>query len=148
MYARGDFSFIKRDSERAMLEDAFQVISETEGAWDYLVQKGVPDPNSGFMFSRDSFLMKLGEKVDRHGKIGHSGATYGCTMREMERIAKKGWDTYVSEKLAAATATAAVPFFDALRTNSVFHQQIQEVDRVCAQQSGTISYSQIREIMG
>lgn len=108
MITRGDFSFILRDSERVMLEDAFQVISTTEGAWEYLARPDIPDPNCGFMFTRDPFLLKLGNQIDRDGKIGHSGSTYGCTMRQMEYIAKHGWDVFVEMKITQQNQSSLV----------------------------------------
>ena len=96
--AEGDFSFISNNSERAMLEDAYRVCNSLEGCWEYLARQDVPPPGEGFIFSRDPFLKNIGNFIDQDGKIGHSALTYGFTMRQMEFIAKKGWDAFVSLK--------------------------------------------------
>jgi hypothetical protein len=97
--AEGDFSFIASEIQRAMLEDAYRVCNSVEGCWEYLARQDVPPPGEGFIYTRDPFLMKIGNLVDADGKIGHSALTYGFTMRQMEFIAKNGWEAFVSLKL-------------------------------------------------
>lgn len=49
----------------------------------------------GFMFNDAQEV----RDIDREMKYGgHSGSSYGWTMRNMEYIAKKGWDAYVDFK--------------------------------------------------
>ena len=100
-YARGDFSFLpeRLSHEKNMLEDAWSAMESVTGSWEYLAKPDVPDPDKGFMFSRDPFLAKISKEVDKDGKIGHSGASYGWTMRQIESIAKDGWDAYVTLRL-------------------------------------------------
>jgi hypothetical protein len=43
-------------------------------------------PPNGFMFSDHTLV----SAIMNHMTIGHSGTTFGCTMRELERIAKNG----------------------------------------------------------
>jgi hypothetical protein len=97
---RGDFSFIKSAPRRLMFEDAFQVLESIPNAWTYLSQSNVPDHQTGFMFSSDAFLKEIGNQIDKDGKIGHSGSSYGATMRVMEFIAKHGWDAFVTRELS------------------------------------------------
>ncbi len=33
---------------------------------------------------------------------GHSGSSYGWTMRQMQFIAKNGWDAYVKERMPSS----------------------------------------------
>lgn len=56
------------------------------------VCEGKGGMKTGFMFSDAAEL----RDIDREMKYdGHSGASYGMTMRVMEFIAKNGWDGYV-----------------------------------------------------
>jgi hypothetical protein len=84
-----DFSFIRDDATRYFVEDAYKAVSSIEGGWDFL-KSYTPAENSGFMFSSDPMLDKIGAKLDQ----AHSGASYGYTMRQMEYIAKNGLEAY------------------------------------------------------
>jgi len=86
--SRGDFSFAD-NYEREMLADAYQAISVTE-SWD--VMKADPGPG-GFMFSANEYMKPINAALKYDG---HSGASYAWTMRQMQFIAKNGWDDYVS----------------------------------------------------
>jgi hypothetical protein len=164
-YSRGDFSFLKSDSEKAMLEDAMQAMERVAGSWDYLAQPDVPSQETGFMFSKDALLSKIGNEVDKEGLIGHSGSSYGWTMRQIEFIAKNGWEAYVTlrienekkreeeEKARKAAAEKPPryfndPFFNEMRSVPHLNAQIEEAERVAASQGGKLSYYQIRSIMG
>ncbi len=93
MVSRGDFSFIQSQNDRAMLEDAFQAVSKAE-AWNLLKDPSVPGKN-GFMFSQNPAI----EAISAHMKYGgHSGASYAFTMRQMEFIAKNGWEAYLEQR--------------------------------------------------
>jgi hypothetical protein len=96
--ARGDFTTLKIDDmEKEMLESAFNAISSVEGGWEFLKDYSPPE-NEGFMFvrSRPSMLEAIEVAlVNAYG--GHSGSSYGWTMRNMEAIAKKGWDSWASK---------------------------------------------------
>lgn len=88
--AEGDFQSLKMDDwNREMLEDAYKAVTKAN-RWDFLRRTDVPGPN-GFMFS-DWPQMKDIDTFMEYG--GHSGASYGCVMREMEYIAKRGWDAF------------------------------------------------------
>lgn len=53
--------------------------------WTYISQYS-PPANQGFMFSDDPKISSIGQKME----IGHSGTSYGWTMRYLERLAKQG----------------------------------------------------------
>lgn len=91
-YAPGDFSFLKSTWSREMLSDAYKAVSETES---WAIMKENPG-SGGFMFSSDPRYKIIGNAMKYDG---HSGASYGMTMREMQRLATIGWDTYVNESL-------------------------------------------------
>ena len=94
MIPRGDFASLGLDEHSVtMLTRAFTFVNETPGGWEVLAQPDIPGPN-GFMFSSDNRLNELSRKIGDDNEMGHSGASYGWTMRNMESIAKKGWDGY------------------------------------------------------
>ena len=93
--ARGDFTSLNIDShDMEMLVSAFNAISSVEGGWEFLKSYSPPE-GEGFMFVRNppEILDAINAAIsDAYG--GHSGSSYGWTMRQMESIAKKGWDAW------------------------------------------------------
>ena len=93
--ARGDFTSLNIDShDMEMLVSAFNAISSVEGGWEFLKSYSPPE-GEGFMFVRNppEILDAINTAIsDAYG--GHSGSSYGWTMRQMESIAKKGWDAW------------------------------------------------------
>ena len=95
----GDFNGLNLPKwQRGMIESGFKAIQSVDGGWEYLKTYD-PPADQGFMFSEPIGLRKQidAEIEKRYG--GHSGASYGMTMRVLERIAKEGWDTWAKEKL-------------------------------------------------
>ncbi len=96
--ARGNFAGLNLPKwDREMIESGFQAVSSVEGGWEFL---STYDPGQGgFMFS--SPPPKMNEINDAVNRLygGHSGASYGCTMRVLQYIAKRGWDVYAEEVL-------------------------------------------------
>ena len=91
MFDRGDFSFADSIS-RQMLEDAFQAVTVTE-SWEYIAK----DPVGGsFILCADKRMMAINEALKFDG---HSGGSYGWTMRTMQLIARVGWDAYLANYL-------------------------------------------------
>ena len=87
------FSFIKDVMTVMMLEDAHRAITKA-GAWDYMKT----DPGKGgYMFTTNETLTAINAHIDMDNCIGHSGASYGWTMRQMQYIAINGLEEY--EKL-------------------------------------------------
>ena len=76
------------DNDRIMIQDAINAINLTE-MWDYMKKQKNPD---GFMFSTDPELDIINKKIQYSG---HSGASHAWTLRQVEDIAKNGFDTYV-----------------------------------------------------
>jgi hypothetical protein len=90
----GDFSFVKDKETRIMFDDAYQAITKAE-AWDYMKT----DPgDGGYMFTQSDMLAKINTKMTYDG---HSGASYGWTMRTMQHLARTGWEAFVKEYSAA-----------------------------------------------
>ena len=89
MYARGDFSFITSANDRKMLEDGFQAV-ETTRTWEDL--KADPG-DGGFMFSNAPINGRITGAMALNDT--HSGMSYAWTLRNMQYIARNGWDAYV-----------------------------------------------------
>lgn len=89
-YNPGDFSFINDSHSKQMLEDGYKTITDLD-LWNWIANY-TPEEGKGFMFSSHDNITKIGNAM----KTGHSGASYGWTMRNMESIAKNGWDKFVN----------------------------------------------------
>lgn len=89
----GDFQSLKLDDwTRAAVEDAYKAVTKAN-RWAFLRRPDVPGSN-GFMFSKWPEM----KDIDIHIEFGgHTGASYGMTMRVMEFIAKNGWQAYVKQ---------------------------------------------------
>jgi hypothetical protein len=93
----GDYSWMKDASSREICMDAHKVISDL-GLWDWM-KTATPPADKGFSYwyPRPAEL----EKLDAALTSGHSGCSYGWTMRQMEFIAKHSWDSYVLKMKAS-----------------------------------------------
>jgi hypothetical protein len=72
-----------------MYETAFNAITQLE-LWTYMKNFC----GESFMFSKDTEVDHIYNKIVELGYAGHSGCSFGCTMRTMEFIAKHGLDTF------------------------------------------------------
>jgi hypothetical protein len=86
----GDFTLTKFDTHsQEMLTDAYKTITKLE-LWDTMKE----DPgDGGFMFSNHEFIRTISANLEFGG---HSGASFGWTMRIMQRLALEGWDTFLA----------------------------------------------------
>jgi len=89
-----DFLNIKDESSRFMFENAYQAITISEG-WDFM--KSFNDNQNGFMFSSNPMTGKIMSKMDELGYSGHSGFSFGWTMRMMEFLAKNGREAFLAK---------------------------------------------------
>ena len=89
----GQFEYINDVHSREMLVNAWQAINLTE-LWDFVKQ----DIDS-FMFSHDPRIDIIGNKMTELGYGGHSGASFGCTMRNMQYLAEYGEENFKTEIL-------------------------------------------------
>ena len=89
-YAPGDFSFISDEYEKKILTNMYRAV-EADRVWDYI--KNGPSGGS-FMFSEEASerLSGVSKAVEDDG---HSGASFACSLREIQFIARHGWDAYV-----------------------------------------------------
>lgn len=79
-------------SEKEMLEDAYQAIEKTN-MWDYMKK----EPVGGYTFTDDEELRLINRHLEYQG---HSGFSFGWTMRTMQQIAKLGEEKFIKECLA------------------------------------------------
>ena len=84
----GEFAYVENINERRMLQTAFKAITLTE-SWDF-----VREPIDSFMLSEDKRIYKIYNKIEEIGYHAHSGSSFGCTMRNMQFIAKHGEDKF------------------------------------------------------
>jgi len=81
------FSQIYETHDAEMLGDVYETI-KLMGLWDWF-REFEPHANEGFMFSPDLELATISGALKYQG---HSGASFGWTMRVVHDIAKNGWD--------------------------------------------------------
>lgn len=86
--APGDFSFMNTN-DNYLLSDAYRAIT-VAGQWDFMRTEEPPE-GQGYMFWPHPSLSAITKEMN----CDHSGASYGWTMRQMQFIAKRGWDEYV-----------------------------------------------------
>ena len=92
-YGNGNFEFVRDKSQREFLKSAHKAISICE-LWNWL-RIYEPPANRGFAFNSTPEIDKLEEQMWKDKINGnHSGASYGNIMRDMEYIAKNGYENY------------------------------------------------------
>jgi hypothetical protein len=92
---RGDFSFINDQYNRAMLAHAFAAVESVGRAGWQDLRNELED---GFMFTPPSEIrIRINEYLFENTATGsgHSGYSYGWTMRRMQFIAHLGWNRFV-----------------------------------------------------
>ena len=89
-----DFGFIKHPTDRFVLEEAYRVVTFLE-LWEFF-RTYVPDPNTGFMFDCHENVRRVSTLL----KTGHTGATFAFTMRQIQMVAKLGFESYKAEYIA------------------------------------------------
>ena len=88
-----NFNYLSCSQERKMLTNAFQAISITEN-WNFMKQ----DIES-YQLSSDPKIETISKKMNELGYDGHSGFSFGWTMRQMQTIAKYGAEYYKKRRL-------------------------------------------------
>ena len=89
------FHYLDDDNMRQMFETAYQAITITE-LWDYM-KKDVDN----YMFNSDGEVQRIYNKIEELGYEGHSGCSFGSTMRDMQFIANNGEKLFRQEYLQA-----------------------------------------------
>ena len=78
-----DYTSLYTKSDSEMLADADKAITEC-GLWDWM-KTYEPEKGNGFMFGDHPNLTRINNAM-KYG--GHSGSSYGWTMRVMQYVAK------------------------------------------------------------
>ena len=94
MESSSPFDFITNSYEKIMLDTAYQAITSLE-LWDYMKK-----PTDSYMLNSDNELHRIMDEIVKLGYDGHSGGSFGYTMRAMQFIAKYGLDEYQQSKIA------------------------------------------------
>jgi hypothetical protein len=89
-----DFSFITDDSSRMCIESGYKGVQLTQG-WNALRTFNC----ESFMFSHLPNIRRIMDAVNEQYDGGHSGASIGWTMRQLERISHVGVNVFKSEWL-------------------------------------------------
>lgn len=84
----GKMYYIEDNHYKLMMTNAWQAITQTN-TWDFVAQ----DIDS-FMWSSDPRINEITEKMCELGYDGHSGCSFGCTMRNMQYLAQKGEEEF------------------------------------------------------
>jgi len=100
---RGDFSFISDDDTRYALQSAYNVCNSTQGAWNLLLPE---PPSGGFMFDNRQEMDFLTSEIDNEYSPGHTGASMHFTLRNMQGIARLGWDQWVQTSINQQAAAS------------------------------------------
>jgi hypothetical protein len=79
--------------EQEMLQDAYQAI-EKANMWEYM--KGEPRGGGGYTFTDDEELRAINRNLEYYG---HTGFSFGWTMRTMQTLARKGEEKFIEECL-------------------------------------------------
>lgn len=85
------FNFIENPHEKVMLETAYNAITSLE-LWDYMKRPTY----GGYMMSSDKEVDLIMREIQKLGYDGHSGGSFGCTMRDMQYIAQHGLSEYTT----------------------------------------------------
>jgi hypothetical protein len=92
-YGNGEFDFVRDDSTREFLKSAHRAISLCE-LWDWM-RFYTPPPNTDFTWNKTPELNRINQQLwnDPVNEY-HSESSYDFIMREMEIIAKNGYNSY------------------------------------------------------
>ena len=85
----GKFEFIEDNHTRKLFINAFQAITTTE-TWDFVAKD-----RESFMFDQSPEIYRISDAMERcEFPQGHSGSSFGITMRNMQYLAKYGIQDY------------------------------------------------------
>jgi len=89
----GNFSFVKKASNREYLEDAYKAMEGVDGSWKML--KDLSDSDFKNFVGLEGYppMARVCEKI----LSDHSGSTFFWTFHKIRAIAVNGWDGFVEE---------------------------------------------------
>ena len=87
-FTSGEFLYIDDVRERTMLQNGWAAVDELE-LWDYMKQD-----IDNYCWSDAPEVLRIGAKMGELGYDGHSGASFGWTMRQLQYIGTHGEAAY------------------------------------------------------
>jgi hypothetical protein len=84
----GKMDYIKDSRNKIMMTNAWQAITQTNN-WYFISQQ-----IESFMWSNDQRIYDITLKMEELGYDGHSGCSFGYTMRSMQLLAQKGEEEF------------------------------------------------------
>jgi len=84
----GKMEYIPKEIDRIMCTNAWKAITFSNN-WDF-----VAEDIDSFAFSRDPRIDEITKKMEEFGYYGHSGMSFGCTMRNMQYLVKHGEEEF------------------------------------------------------
>jgi hypothetical protein len=84
----GVMDYITNERDKTMLTNAWIAIS-TSNNWDF-ISKDI----DSFMWSNDVRIDEITKKMDEYGYSGHSGSSFGWTMRKMQYLVQNGEEEF------------------------------------------------------
>ena len=88
LFVPGEFKYVSSTNTREMLRNAYQAINQSE-TWPF-----IRNDIKSFMFSDAPEIKLISKKMAQLGYYGHSGFSFGWTIRQMQFIAKNGEEEY------------------------------------------------------
>ena len=85
----GNLDFITNANDKDMIQNAMVTINQLE-LWDWL--KNFDEES--FMYSNSPNIQVIYQKMAENGYDRHSGSSFGVTMRNMQYIAKHGFENW------------------------------------------------------
>ena len=86
-----DFSFLD-SNEKNMIQSAYKTLNRLN-KWDYM-RRYNPSNQLGYMFDKDETIDEITNAIDNDYQMGHSGFSMAFTMRNIQYIAKNGFEKY------------------------------------------------------
>lgn len=80
-------------NEKQMLENAILSVNQLN-LWEWLREFG-----GSFMFNTEPNVLLIVQKMEENGYSGHSGSSFACTMRNMQYIARYGYEAWKTHYL-------------------------------------------------
>jgi len=111
------------DFENEMLQDAEMAIEKAD-AWEYM--KTEPG-EGGYMFCNDPQVTEISKNIKYDG---HSGASFGWTMRVMQQLARLGTDEFCAQKSGMRVGPEVKEKVVQKRTKEMDKKVIEEYNNV------------------
>jgi hypothetical protein len=88
LFTLGEFLYVGDVRERTMLQNGWAAVNELE-LWNFMKQD-----IDNYCWSDAPEVLRIGAKMGELGYDGHSGASFGWTMRQLQYIGQHGEAAY------------------------------------------------------